>query len=151
MTNLRKATVAAVLVLGVTAGFGAAEAATWSSSCATGRICLWGGSGGVGNFPVAGLSGGSSDGDAGFGDTGNDMRWANGSFAYNAHEHVRYWQNKFTTGGPRARAYHAAYYVNSSPTYCVNPGSDVGAYAWLTSYSATSGLSSLGWGPLVGC
>ena len=127
-----------------------ASAASWWNSCASGRLCFWG-STTIGNYPVAAISGGSSDGDSDF--SNNNLRNSNGTVNRVLDEGVGSWQNKFAAGGPSARAYHGHGYTNQSPGYCVTPGSNVGPYTILSSgsYSSTSGMSSVGWGALVGC
>lgn len=154
MKNSRKAAAIAALTLAFVGTMSAAtvEAATWHTTCATGRVCLWGG-GGVGNYPVAGLSGAAPNGDNNFGTgTNNNMFNSGGSVNRTAQEGASHWQNNFAAGGSKARAYLGTGYTTASPTYCVNAGGTaVGAYSVLSSYSSSSGLSSLGWGSQVGC
>ena len=151
MRNVRRASAAVSLALIMAASLsaGTANAATWNTSCATGRICLWGG-GSVGNYPVAGLSGAAPNGDNDFGN--NSLYNSGGSVNRTAQEGASSWQNFFATGGSKARAYNGNGYTNANPSYCINPGGTaVGSYPVLGSYSSTSGLSSLGWGSQVGC
>ena len=127
-----------------------ASAASWWNSCASGRLCFWG-STTIGNYPVAAISGSSSDGDSDF--SNNNLRNSDGTVNRVLDEGVGSWQNKFAAGGPSARAYLGHGYTNQSPGYCITPGSNVGPYTILSSgsYSSTSGMSSVGWGALVGC
>ena len=139
-----------VSILGVASWHDQASAASWWNTCATGRLCFWG-STTIGNSPVAAINGSSSDGDSNFSD--NNLRNSDGTVNRVLDEGVGSWQNKFSAGGASARAYYGHGYTNQSPTYCITPGSSVGPYVILSSgtYSSTAGMSSVGWGALVGC